>query len=85
MDTTNTHTAQGHDTQQANNTTPAPLVLLKVEEAAHRLSLSRTRLYQLIRDGHITTVRIGRLRRIPTTALTDFTNNLLHQPNQAAA
>lgn len=56
---------------------PAPRVLLSVEAAAEQLSISRTRLYALIKTGDITSVRVGRLRRIPAVALTQFTNRLI--------
>lgn len=63
---------------------PAPLpptsparVLLSVEAAAELLSVSRTRIYALIKDGQIVSVRVGRLRRVPTSALTEFTARLL--------
>jgi excisionase family DNA binding protein len=61
----------------AHDGSPAPRVLLSVEDAAGRLSISRTRLYALIKTGDITSVRVGRLRRIPTDALTDFTARLV--------
>ena len=47
-------------------------VLLTVEEAAEALAISRTMVFQLIRTGQLITVRIGRLRRVPTWALEDF-------------
>jgi excisionase family DNA binding protein len=47
-------------------------VLLTVEEAAKALAVSRTMVFQLIRTGQLVTVRIGRLRRVPTWALEDF-------------
>ncbi|MFF0745648.1 helix-turn-helix domain-containing protein [Streptomyces sp. NPDC004111] len=60
--------------------TPAPidsgpdptLIALKVEEAARRLSIGRTTMFALIRDGAIQTVRIGHLRRVPVQALNDY-------------
>ena len=51
--------------------------LLTVEEAAQRLSLGRTTLYALLKDGQITSVRIGRLRRIPVEALDAYTARLI--------
>ncbi|SDD94990.1 helix-turn-helix domain-containing protein [Actinokineospora iranica] len=48
-------------------TTPA--TLLTVEAAAAQLSIGRTTMYALIRDGKIQTVRVGHLRRVPATAL----------------
>ena len=47
-------------------------ILLTVEEAAKALAISRTMLFHLIRTGQLVTVRIGRLRRVPTWALEDF-------------
>ncbi|WP_026421254.1 helix-turn-helix domain-containing protein [Actinokineospora inagensis] len=56
--------------------TATPRVLLTVEAAAALLSISRTRMYALIKNGAIHSVRIGRLRRVPADALTTFTNAL---------
>lgn len=61
----------------ADSSGTAPRDLLTVEAAAARLSISRTRMYALIRTGDVTSVRIGRLRRIPTTELAAFTARLL--------
>jgi excisionase family DNA binding protein len=47
-------------------------ILLTVEEAAKALAVSRTMIFQLIRTGQLITVRIGRLRRVPTWAVEDF-------------
>ena len=55
----------------------APRVLLSVEEAAEQLSLSRTRLYALIKTGDIASIRVGRLRRVPADALLQFTARLI--------
>jgi excisionase family DNA binding protein len=55
----------------------APRVLLSVEEAAEQLSLSRTRLYELIKTGDIASVRVGRLRRVPADALLQFIARLV--------
>ncbi|MPY78473.1 MAG: helix-turn-helix domain-containing protein [Actinophytocola sp.] len=58
-------------------------VLLTVEEAARRLSVGRTTMYALIKAGHINTVRIGHLRRVPADALTAYVQQLTDY--QAAA
>jgi len=55
--------------------------LLTVEEAARRLSLGRTTLYALLKDGQIMSVRIGRLRRIPADALDTYTARLIAEQN----
>ena len=52
-------------------------VLLSVEEAAERLSISRTRVYALIKAGDLVSVRVGRLRRVPAEALAEFTRRLV--------
>jgi excisionase family DNA binding protein len=53
------------------------LNLLTVEAAARRLSVGRTTMYALLKDGRINSVRIGRLRRIPAEALTAYTTHLI--------
>jgi len=57
--------------------------LLTVEEAARRLSLGRTTLYALLKDGQITSVRVGRLRRIPAEALDAYTARLISEQHIA--
>lgn len=54
-----------------------PRVLLSVEAAAERLSMSRTRVYGLIKSGDLGSVRVGRLRRIPIDALLQYVARLL--------
>lgn len=58
---------------------PEPL-LLTVEEAADLLMIGRSLMYQLIGDGSIATIRIGRLRRVPREALTSYINDQVHRP-----
>ena len=57
--------------------------LLTVEEAAQRLSIGRTTMYALLKDGQINSVRIGRLRRIPSEALTVYTARLIAERHAA--
>jgi excisionase family DNA binding protein len=52
-------------------------LLLTPTEAARRLSVGRTRLYQLIGTGELASVRVGSLRRIPTRALRAYVDALL--------
>ncbi|MFI7104758.1 helix-turn-helix domain-containing protein [Nonomuraea sp. NPDC050227] len=56
-------------------TNVAPL-LLRPEEAAEHLGIGRTKVYELIRSGALRSVRIGTLRRVPATALTEFVTHL---------
>jgi excisionase family DNA binding protein len=47
-------------------------LLLTPLEAAQALAISRSKLYRLLADGTIPSVRIGANRRVPLQALTDF-------------
>jgi excisionase family DNA binding protein len=49
-----------------------PKVLLSVDEAATALSIGRTFVYQLLMRGEIVSIKIGRRRRIPVSALQEF-------------
>ena len=54
-------------------------LLVKPEEAAERLQISRSALYELIRDGSIRSVKINRSRRIPVDALDTFIQGLVQE------
>jgi excisionase family DNA binding protein len=47
-------------------------LLLTVAEAAQRLGISRSRMYELIAAGQIDTLHIGRLHKVPVEALEAF-------------
>ena len=51
-----------------------PRVLLTVTQAARALSIGRTTLYTLISTGELASIKIGAARRVPLTALHDYTN-----------
>ena len=53
-------------------------LLLTVVEAARRLEISRSLLYELLARDEIQSIRVGRLRRIPVEALTDYINRQRH-------
>ena len=57
--------------------------LLSVEAAATQLSIGRTTMYALLKTGAITSVRIGRLRRIPAEDLTAYTARLVAEQHAA--
>jgi excisionase family DNA binding protein len=50
-------------------TDTTPPLLLRVDEAARRLAISRATAYRLIRHGNIPTIHIGASVRIPTVQL----------------
>ncbi len=52
-------------------------LLLTVDEAARRLSLGRSHLYQLVMRGDIGSIKLGRSRRIPVAALERFVSERL--------
>jgi excisionase family DNA binding protein len=51
-------------------------VLLTIEEAAQRLSIGRTKAFELVAQGEIETVTIGRCRRVTPEALAEFVGRL---------
>jgi excisionase family DNA binding protein len=51
-------------------------LLLRIEEAAEALSLGRSKTYELIQDGRLRVVKIGRATRVPVDAVRDFERQL---------
>ncbi|MCX4675558.1 helix-turn-helix domain-containing protein [Streptomyces sp. NBC_01433] len=66
------HALQALMAQRDNAQGDSTLVGLTVAEAARRLGVGRTKLYEYISSGEIASVKIGRLRRIPTEAVGEF-------------
>lgn len=54
-----------------------PGLLLTIEEAAQRLRVGRCTMQALVLSGDVRSLKIGRLRRIPPEALTDFIEHQL--------
>ena len=46
--------------------------VLRIDEVAARLKLGRTKVYQLVADGELPAVRIGRAVRISAEGLQDW-------------
>ena len=57
-------------------TQSTPRIVLTIEEAAECLGIGRTLMYALVTAGEVESVRIGRLRRIPTDALDRYVSEL---------
>lgn len=52
---------------------PSPAaLLLTLDQAAERLAISRSNVYSLVRGGQLRSIKIGKLRRVPVDALSDF-------------
>jgi len=54
-------------------------LLLSVEQAARRLGVGRTTMFGLVGTGEVRSVMIGRLRRVPVQALTEYVHALSNQ------
>jgi excisionase family DNA binding protein len=55
------------------------LLLVTPEEAARRLAIGRTTVYELLSSGALGSVQIGRSRRVPVSALSAFVERLADQ------
>ena len=52
-------------------------VLLTVEEAAEQLRIGRTVAWRLVSNGELQSVQIGRLRRVPAAAVSEYAAHLV--------
>jgi excisionase family DNA binding protein len=57
-------------------------VLVRVEQAAKQLGISRTVAFRLVHDGELRSVKIGRARRVPQSAIDAYVANLLATQSQ---
>ena len=64
------------DLPQRGEPTREARSLLTVRDAATRLSCGRSLVYQLIADGELEAVKLGRLRRVPVDALESLVERL---------
>lgn len=65
-----------------SNARPAKL-LMTPEEAAQILSITRTRVYQLMRRGTLRSVKIGKARRVAVAALEAFVEQIQEEAELA--
>jgi excisionase family DNA binding protein len=54
-------------------------ILVTVEDAAEMLSIGRTAAWELVRKRKIKSVKIGRTRRIPITAIQEYIQQLIEE------
>jgi excisionase family DNA binding protein len=59
-------------------------ILLTVEEAAEQLRIGRTTAWRLVRTGELESVRIGTLRRVPSSAVAEYATRLIEQSRKTA-
>ena len=67
--------------QEDGQPKPTPMVeplLVRVEEAARILSLSRSTVYEMLDTGELPSVRRGAARRIPVAALREWVAQQIH-------
>jgi excisionase family DNA binding protein len=57
-------------------TPPGDKVLVSVEEAAAMLSLGRTVVYRLVRLNEISSIKVGRNRRVVASSLPEYVRRL---------
>ena len=54
-------------------------VVLAPEEVAEALHVGRAKVYDLIRNGDLVSVKIGRLRRVHAEAVRDYARRLIEE------
>ena len=60
--------------KHSRNLDSYPDILLP-EEAARILQIGRNTIYRLLKEGKLKSVRVGKLYRIPKSAMVEFINN----------
>ncbi len=55
---------------------PAPNRLLSIDAAARRLSVGRSRLYQELASGRLRSLKVGRRRLVPESAIHEYVRGL---------
>ncbi len=64
---------------------PQRKALYRIPEAMRQLSLSRTVIYELIRSGRLRTVKEGRTRLVPESAITEYVSLLERESRKGVA
>jgi excisionase family DNA binding protein len=57
--------------------------LYRVEEVAEVLNVGRTKVFDLIRSGHLASVKVGGSRRVTEQAIDDYIARLCHDSEVA--
>lgn len=59
-------------------------VLLTVNEVAEALHIGRSKVFDLLIAGEIESVKIGKLRRIPVSAVHEYAARLVQESREAS-
>jgi excisionase family DNA binding protein len=70
--------------EQIAQSEESKVLLITIDDAAQRLSIGRSHIYQQMQLGRLRSVRIGRSRRILESDLEAFIADLLDDPNRRA-
>jgi excisionase family DNA binding protein len=62
---------------------PVRRKLYRVEEVAEVLNVGRTKVFDLIRSGHLASVKVGGSRRVTEQAIDDYIARLCHESEVA--
>ncbi len=65
--------------------TPNRRLLYSIEEAAQLLGIGRTFMFELVATGQIASLKIGRRRKIPSSALDAYVERLAAEQAAASA
>lgn len=71
---TTTHALEQATANRDDRRRPMAPLLLTIPEAAAVLAVGRTTIYELISDGQLDVVHIGRACRVPADAIREFVN-----------
>ena len=69
-------TSEGEGLVEIMTTSDRGRVLLRPEEVAQALSISRSTVFLLMRSGELRSVKIGKSRRVPVDAVTEYVAGL---------
>lgn len=56
-----------------------PPALYRIDDAAALLSVSKSRVYELIRSGQLGSVTVGKSRRVPAVAVDAYVTRLMRE------
>lgn len=72
------------DAAQGPPISTPPTRLLTINQAADELQVSRCTMQRLILDGVVASIRIGRIRRVPSPAIDAFIEDRLEEERSIA-